>query len=248
MTVQAHHLAELFKQLFADKNELRTFLRGWQPVGPDVIDNVADGPFATFRHDVADALRARGALKAPLAELLRDALIALRPGFVDEVRAVFGGAPTPTPAPAPVAVPPGGRPDVFIAHASADKARAAELYEALFQLGLKPYMDDKQVRDGAWDLVLRKQLGAARLVVVLHSNSYAQAHYLRDEAALAIELHRKDAAAHRLRVVYLDGFPADPANKPAGYGIINHLLWQPGGAAQVAAELARDLAQPAGVP
>jgi hypothetical protein len=246
MTVQAHHLAELFKQLFADKNELRTFLRGWQPVGPDVLDHVADGPFATFRHDVADALRARGALKAPLAYLLREALIAERQGFADEVRAVFGGAPAA--APAPAAAAPGGRSDVFIAHASADKARAAELYEALLQLGLKPYVDDKHVRDGAWDLVLRDKLRDAHLVAVLHSVHWRTAHYLRDEAALAIELHRKDAAAHRLRVVYLDGFPADPADKPAGYGIINHLLWQPGGAAQVAAELARDLAQPAGVP
>lgn len=250
MTVQAHHLAELLKLLFADKNDLRVFLRGWPPVGPDVVDSVDDrSSFAVFRQDVADALSARGALKAPLAITLREALIAARPGFADEIRAVFGGAPAPAPAQAPIALPAGGRPDIFIAHASADKARATELYAALVQLGLKPYMDDKQVRDGAWDLVLRDKLRDARLVAALHSVHWRGAHYLRDEAALAIELYRLDPEAHRLRVVYLDGFPADPADKPSGYGIVNHLLWHIGGAAQVAAELARDLAHPApGVP
>jgi hypothetical protein len=246
MPVEPHRLAELFQLIFADKNELRAFLRGWPPVGTDVLDHLVDGPFATFRLDVADALRARGALKAALAITLRDALVAARPHLADAVRAVFGDAPAPAPAaPAPAAGARGDRPDVFIAHASADKARATELYNALLLLGLKPIMDDKQLRDGFWDLELPKMLEAARLVVVLHSPlTWAKAVWLRDEATRAVTLHHADESAHMLRIVHLDGVPA---NKPFGYANVNHLLWQPGGAAQVAAELALDLGQPAPV-
>lgn len=252
-------LADLFGELYASKEELITLFRRWRPEGAEVLDHVVSDKttYSSFRLDLADALKARGWLAGRYADGLRDRLIADRPAQEDQIRRLFDGdlpvvpPPVGPPSGPPTGAGPGGTwfaADVFIAHASPDKVRATELYHALVRQGLRPFMDDKLVRDGAWDIVLRKELGAARLVAVLHSQSYAPAHYLRDEVALAVELHRQNPARHRLRVVYLDGYPKDPTDKPSGLGIINALVWAPGGADAVAAELARDLAGPPGAP
>lgn len=111
--------------------------------------------------------------------------------------------------------------NVFFAHASADKARARELYRLLVP-DLTVFLDEETLLPGdEWDREIPKAQRKSTMTVVLVSKAAERAFYLRDEIASAIALHRAHPEEHRLVPVFLDGKPGDAAEIPYGLNIIH---------------------------
>lgn len=135
--------------------------------------------------------------------------------------------------------------DVFIAHASPDKALARSLHEELKKQGLEPFLDAINILPGDdWDLEIPKALKNSKVIVVLIGDTYNKAYYLRDEVIAAIAYSRQDASAYRVVPIYLKGFlPADQI--PYGLRPKQGLDWlSEGGAVGVAVNLKRLFATP----
>jgi hypothetical protein len=85
-------------------------------------------------------------------------------------------------------------PEVFICHASEDKAYAAQLYTKLEEAGIKPWLDKKNLRGGDdWNTRIEKTIKAVDYFVVLQSNSLEEKKigYVNREINAALD-HQKD--------------------------------------------------------
>lgn len=139
--------------------------------------------------------------------------------------------------------------DLFLAHAGNDAAPAEVLYD-LLATKHRVFLDKRNILLGDdWDLTISRAQRAARITVVLVSNKYPNAYYLREEIAAAIDMARKDPDGHRVVPVFLDGWPSDQAGIPYGlrlkHGIDAKAV---GGMSAVAGALEVLLAQLAGKP
>jgi len=123
-----------------------------------------------------------------------------------------------------IASPPPLAYDLFLAHASADKAAAERLHDALDGLGLRVFLDARSILPGErWDRVIPQAQREARATVVLVSRASDDAFYLGDEVATAIARSREAPKAHAVIPVFLDGMPADAFAIPYGLRVINGL-------------------------
>lgn len=202
---------------------------------------------------VVEALELHGAV----GDAFFDRLLAAFPERGSEIEAVArqwlpervsrGTGPGHGAPPVPCSVPEGGAWDVFLAHAGPDGAAADQLYEILVEEGLMVFLDSRCLRLGErWDDVIPAALTGARLVVVLVSGRTRDAYYAREEIALAVAVSRRPASASRVIPVYLDRWPADPADWLYGLQRLHGLAagdagWPRGVAARIA-ELFEDRA------
>ena len=82
--------------------------------------------------------------------------------------------------------------DFFLAHASPDKGLAEQLY-VLLEPHAKPFLDSRSIPLGAqWDDMLAEALKSSRISVFLITSQVDEAHYLKDEVAIAVERARAD--------------------------------------------------------
>lgn len=130
----------------------------------------------------------------------------------DESRAVVRQTDTTAPA-APASW------DIFIAHASADRAIAEQLYDRLEEGGHRVFLDARTLKAGDfWDLEIPRALETSRMILVLITSSYESAHYLRDEVAHAITQARRTGLP-RVIPIYMDG-PLPPGTGPYGLSVV----------------------------
>ncbi len=109
--------------------------------------------------------------------------------------------------------------DLFIAHATPDAARARELYRCLTP-SLKPFLALECLQGGdVWDREIATAQRSSRATAILVSLSATEAMYAREEASVAVALHKFTQGAHRVIPVYLDGFLNVAQNTI--YGIFN---------------------------
>ena len=80
--------------------------------------------------------------------------------------------------------------DVFISYAREDRARAAQLADALAERGWSVWWDRSIAVGQAFDQVLERELEAAQRVVVLWSRHAVASEWVRNEAAVAAEWGR----------------------------------------------------------
>jgi hypothetical protein len=141
-----------------------------------------------------------------------------------------------------VAARPGGW-DIFIAHASTDKASAEQLYDRLAAGGHRVFLDARSLKLGDfWDLEIPRALATARMMVVLIASSYESAHYLRAEIAQAIDQARTTGSP-RVVPVYIDGPLPSGMVPPYGLGVVQAIDARAvGGLGAVADQLDRFLA------
>lgn len=111
--------------------------------------------------------------------------------------------------------------DFFIAHASADKEQAENLYE-MMSPHARVFVDSRCLLPGDdWDQELARAQQASSVTVVLISSTSERAYYQREEVASAIAMAREDETKHRVIPVYLD-----PAPKSVPYGLrLKHGLY-----------------------
>jgi len=152
---------------------------------------------------------------------------------------VLRGARQADPA---VAAPPRAW-DIFIAHASADKASAEQLYDRLEAGGHRVFLDARSLQPGDfWDLEIPRALATARMIVVLIASSYESAHYLRAEIAQVIDRARATGSP-RIVPVYIDGPLLPHMPPPYGLGVVQAIDARAvGGLGAVADRLERILA------
>ena len=93
--------------------------------------------------------------------------------------------------------------DYFVAHASPDLADAEALARVLRQKS-SVFYDGLLPAGVRWDDVIPDHLTGAAVIVALISPHLRDAHYLRDEIAIAIQLERDLPRRHRIVPVYLD--------------------------------------------
>lgn len=106
--------------------------------------------------------------------------------------------------------------DLFLAHASADRASAEQLFDLLLP-DVRAWLDVRSLLPGdEWAVEIPRAQRAALATVVLVSAKVEHAFYLRDEIHSAIALYRAVPDEHRVIAVYLDGFPKDPMMMPYG--------------------------------
>lgn len=114
--------------------------------------------------------------------------------------------------------------DLFLAHASAEKAAAISLFEALTAHGVHAFLDARSIKPGErWDLVIPRAQRDARATVVLVPRVFDKAFYLGDEVASAIDLSRKKPESHVVIPTWLDGMPTDTFEIPYGLRVLNAL-------------------------
>lgn len=107
--------------------------------------------------------------------------------------------------------------DFFLAHAGADAETAEELYDHLSQQA-QVFLDSRCLLPGDdWDRELASAQRASSVTVVLVSGRTDRAYYQREEVAAALDMARRDAKAHRVVPVYLEG--ADEAGDEVPYGL-----------------------------
>jgi tetratricopeptide (TPR) repeat protein len=99
--------------------------------------------------------------------------------------------------------------DIFISYASEDRARVRPLAEALQGAGFSVWWDRALASGDDFGQVIRRELDAAKAVVVVWSAASASSPWVRDEASVA-------RAAGRLLPVRID--PVDP---PLGFGTVH---------------------------
>ncbi|MCP4968134.1 MAG: TIR domain-containing protein [bacterium] len=106
--------------------------------------------------------------------------------------------------------------DVFLAHAGPDVVAAEELFDYL-DGSCRIFLASKSIRLGDdWDTKLAEAQRSSRYSVILVSSTTERAYYQREEIAQAVALARKDAEAHRVVPVYLDGSPDEVSDVPYG--------------------------------
>jgi hypothetical protein len=179
--------------------------------------------------EVVEALELNGAVDGAFF----DRLLGIFPERVLEIeqvarqwlpRRTASGVPERQRPLAPCAEPEGGAWDLFLAHAGPDGAYADQLYELLAAGGLSVFLDSRCVGLGArWDDVIPAALTRSRVVVVLVSQRTRDAHYAREEIALAVHVSRGPDAASRVVPVYLDPLPEDPSHWLYGLQRLNGL-------------------------
>jgi hypothetical protein len=99
--------------------------------------------------------------------------------------------------------------DLFLAHASADKARAEALYDLLAPR-CATFLASRCLELGDdWDLSIARAQRTALVTVVLVSRATEGAYYEREEVAAAIAMARRPEQEHRVVPVWLDGEPGD---------------------------------------
>jgi hypothetical protein len=131
------------------------------------------------------------------------------------------GSPPPASAaaPQPAATLTGAAWDLFLCHASPDKAAwARPLYDALAASKPSPaaFLDEASVPNGVdWDTTITDALRAAPVIAVLVSDHAEAAYYLRDEVRAAVEAARADPT---LRVIPV-ALGRWPARLPFGLGL-----------------------------
>jgi len=137
----------------------------------------------------------------------------------------------------PVAARPGGW-DIFIAHASADKTSAEQLFNRLEDNGHRVFLDARSLQPGDfWDLEIPRALKTARMIVVLISRNYETAHYLRAEVAQAVDQAR-NTGSPRVVPIYIDGMLPKGVSPPYGLGVVQALdARELGGLGRVADQL-----------
>lgn len=114
--------------------------------------------------------------------------------------------------------------DLFVAHASADKAVANQLYDALSALGVRAFLDARSIEPGErWDRVIPRAQRDSRATVVLVTRACDDAFYVGEEIATAIARHREAPDAHTVIPAHLEGIPADAFALPYGLRVINGL-------------------------
>ncbi|MFO0647023.1 MAG: TIR domain-containing protein [Polyangiales bacterium] len=113
--------------------------------------------------------------------------------------------------------------DLFLAHASADKAVANQLYDALTALGVKPF---STLAPSSRESVRTASFHARRTpraTVVLVTRACDDAFYVGEEIATAIARHREAPDAHSVIPAHLEGIPADAFALPYSLRVINRL-------------------------
>src|SRR5262245_65430639 len=106
--------------------------------------------------------------------------------------------------------------DIFIAHASADRIPAEELYHCL-ERESRVFLDTKTLRLGdQWDRELEKAQRESLITVVLVSEHTEDAFYAREEIAAATQLARESAGGHRVVPIYLTSQGIEPPHVPSG--------------------------------
>lgn len=114
--------------------------------------------------------------------------------------------------------------DLFLAHASPDKATAEQLYDALGALGVRAFLDARSIDPGErWDRVIPRAQRESLATIVLVTSRYDEAYYLGDEIASAIARAREAPDAHRVIPALLDGMPSDAFGLPYGLRVVNGL-------------------------
>lgn len=109
---------------------------------------------------------------------------------------------------------------IFIAHASSDRASAEQLYERLEAGGHRVFLDARTLKPGDfWDLEIPRALATSRIIVVLVASNYETAHYLRAEIVQAIARARQTGSP-RVVPVYLDGALPAGVDPPYGLGVV----------------------------
>lgn len=156
------------------------------------------GPLALMIR-VADAMAGRSFRSVVYTQRHND-------GYVPAVE--LGGA-----AEASLALPPhidvgrrDGDYDVFIAYASADRAFATQLHDALGAQGKRVFLDASSLSFGDhWTTVIPAALERSRHVIALISAATPDAWYDKDEFIQAIEQTRASGGRRRLIPILLDG-------------------------------------------
>lgn len=152
--------------------------------------------------------------------------------------------------------------DFFLAHASADKEAAEELFDFLSPPH-RVFLDSRCLKLGDdWDVEISKAQRRSRITVVLASSRTEVAYYEREEIAAAINMARRDT--HRVVPIYLDGWPDDESQVTYGlrlkHGLsatdesglehvasrLKELLAQLGGEASISASAAPNRSAPRG--
>jgi hypothetical protein len=114
-------------------------------------------------------------------------------------------------------------PELFLAHAGADRAAAEHLFDLLAP-DVRAWLDTRSLLLGdEWPVEIPRAQRAALATVILVSRNADHAYYLRDEIHTAIALHRAFPSEHRAVAVFLDGRPAEPMQVPYGLRILNSL-------------------------
>jgi hypothetical protein len=117
--------------------------------------------------------------------------------------------------------------DVFVAHASPDKAKAKKLVDALSEAGLRAFYDG-QLGAVTYNTALQDALRASRLIVFLCSRHHEAAHFFGSEMDDAVRLHRRNPTRWLIKTVGLDGFPGPTDLWPYGLGTFNPTAWPKG--------------------
>jgi hypothetical protein len=132
--------------------------------------------------------------------------------------------------------------DFFLAHASADKEAAEELFD-LFPPPYRVFLDSRCLKLGDdWDVAISKVQRRSRITVVLVSSRTESAYYQREEIAAAINMARRDT--HRVVPIYLDGWPDAESEFPYGLRLRHGLsATDEGGLEHVVSRLKELLAQ-----
>lgn len=111
--------------------------------------------------------------------------------------------------------------DFFLAHAGADMTDAEALYDLLAK-DHQVFLDKRSLKPGdEWDIEIARAQRTAKITVVLVSDRFEKAYYLREEIAAAIQLARAAPDAHRVVPVFLDGWPTDASSVPYGLRLKN---------------------------
>jgi hypothetical protein len=110
--------------------------------------------------------------------------------------------------------------DIFIAHASTNKANAEQLYDRLKEGGHSVFLDARTLQPGDyWYREIPRALATARIMVVLIASSDESSHYLHDEIVQAIDRGRTSGSP-RVIPVYLDGLLPQGKVPPYGLGVV----------------------------
>jgi hypothetical protein len=135
--------------------------------------------------------------------------------------------------------------DLFLAHASVDKARIRPLVAAARALDLRVFLDEDCIPPGEeWDLFIPRAQRDSAVTVACVSASYVQAFYERSEVHEGIRLKRR--GGHAVVPVHLDG-PPGPDDVLYGLNLLQGLVLPALGVQEVArrlAEVARGVGEP----